>query len=143
MDKIIIKCSKLGRVEHTQFTTKCTSTAIALKPFYSKLAGSLARLVTLFVKHFHYLECTLLHSNRLRWDEESGDWVGNERTKNWKTQQNIMYIKTGYNWLYIESRKHNLMYSSTNYSQSNYISVTFLHLILEALFNNIKSMEKL
>jgi hypothetical protein len=38
------------RVKHT----------ITLKPFYSKLAGLLDRLVTMFVKHFHYLELHLL-----------------------------------------------------------------------------------
>lgn len=88
--------------------------------FHSKLAGS---LVTLFVKYFHYLEWLQLYVAHYRMRERAYE------------------SKTSHNWFYIESRKHNLMYSSTNYSQSNYISVTFLHLILEALFNNIKSMK--
>lgn len=96
---------------------------ISRNHFHSKLAGS---LVTLFVKYFHYLREMQLYV------AHSGSIGDGERAYE---------SKTSHNWFYIESRKHNLMYSSTNYSQSNYISVTFLHLILEALFNNIKSME--
>lgn len=96
--------------------------------FHSKLAGS---LVTLFVKYFHYLRLlefslSVLQLYVAAHYRERGGIDGKS--------------KTSHNWFYIESRKHNLTYSGTNYSQSNYISVTFLHLILEALrLNSIKA----
>lgn len=95
--------------------------------FHSKLAGS---LVTLFVKYFHYLRLLEFSLSVLQL------YVAHYRERGGIDGKS----KTSHNWFYIESRKHNLTYSGTNYSQSNYISVTFSHLILEALrLNSIKA----
>lgn len=95
--------------------------------FHSKLAGS---LVTLFVKYFHYFRLLEFSLSVLQL------YVAHYRERGGIDAKS----KTSHNWFYIESRKHNLTYSGTNYSQSNYISVTFLHLILEALrLNSIKA----